>query len=206
MYVFRRSLHQGMLINRNDSWKWQDLNQVSCIRDSLMDLSHLWCSARVVEELLVDIPDLGYFFFVVKAKESLDAMLSSILIRLATVQERSKILVDAYHSDKNKGNPSLSSLCEYVKEMLAVPRNVFLVIDALDEHPPPRDKLLRFLTNLSRDHHGQLRLLVTSRNESDIRHYMEGIGTVEVDLSKELEQKEDIRKYITHVLQSDQPF
>ncbi len=90
--------------------------------------------------------------------------------------------------------------------MLAVPGNVILVIDALDEHPAPRDELLRFLAKLSRDHHHHLHLLVTSRDEPDIRTVMKDIRAIEVDLNEAAEQQEDIQKYVTSVLELDEPF
>ena len=210
MYVFSCSVNA--ILSRNNSGSWQNHNQVPSSCDSLTLLSYLlvWRSACVVDKLLhdVDIPDLAYFFFVMKsgAKESLDGMLSSILIQLATLPERHKVLCDAYDSDKHIGTPSRSSLLTYFDRMLEVPGNVSLVIDALDEHPAPRDELLRFLANLSRNRHDHLRFLVTSRNESDIYPVMRDIGAIEVNLSKALEQKEDMHNYITSVLKSDEPF
>jgi hypothetical protein len=90
--------------------------------------------------------------------------------------------------------------------MLAVPGDVILVIDALDEHPAPRKELLEFLATLSRDHHNHLRLLVTSRSESDIDTAMKAISATEIDISKASEQKRDIYKYITSVIESDKHF
>ncbi|KAJ7833352.1 hypothetical protein B0H14DRAFT_3710791 [Mycena olivaceomarginata] len=141
-------------------------------------------SAYVVNELLCSIPDLAYFFFRVKAKEDLEGMLSSTLLQLASGQERHKILQDAYNSDRCKGPPSRSSLLAYFKRMLTVPHHLVLIIDALDEHPKPRN----------------------DRDEPDICACLHNIGAVEVDLNRELNQKDDLRKYITGVLQSDEPF
>ncbi|KAJ7831823.1 hypothetical protein B0H14DRAFT_2804100 [Mycena olivaceomarginata] len=129
-------------------------------------------SACVVEELLHSIPDLAYFFFGLKAKESLDGMLSSTLLQLAS------------------GPPSRSSLLTYFEMMLKVPRDLVLVVDALDEHPRPRNRLLEFLTGLSRNHH--IRLLVASRDEDDIRAAMQDIDAAEIDLNGESKQKEDL--------------
>ncbi|KAJ7292240.1 hypothetical protein C8J57DRAFT_1589527, partial [Mycena rebaudengoi] len=105
-----------------------------------------------------------------------------------------------------KGLPPRVSLFTYVEKMLAVPLDVTLVVDALDEHPVPRDELLKFLTKLSRDHRDHVRLLVTSRDEADIHAAMTSMGASEVDLSTEVRQREDIYKYVTSVLQSDEPF
>ncbi|KAJ7796027.1 hypothetical protein B0H14DRAFT_3552631 [Mycena olivaceomarginata] len=163
-------------------------------------------SAYLVDELLHSIPDLGYFFFRVKVREDLEGMLSSTLLQLASGQERHKILLDAYNSDKCKGPPSCSMLLTYFKRMLTVPHNLVLVIDALDEHPKPRDELLGFLSELIQNHHNHIHLLVASRDEPDIRAGLQDIGAVEVDLNKESNQKNDLYKYITRVLQSDEPF
>jgi hypothetical protein len=133
-------------------------------------------------------------------------MLSSTLIQLATLPERNKILSDAYDSDKHIGTPSRLSLIKYFERMLEVPGDVILVIDALDEYPAPREDCLRFLVDLSNKHHDRLHLLVTSRNEPDIRTAMKGISAIDIDLSEASEQKKDIHDYITGVLESDQPF
>ncbi|KIJ34077.1 hypothetical protein M422DRAFT_70295 [Sphaerobolus stellatus SS14] len=169
-------------------------------------------SAYIGDKLLHDdkVSELAYFFFDKngneKAKEDLSGLLSSLLLQLATRQERHKILYAAYQSDRHKGTPARSSMLEYFDKVLAVPGNVILIIDALDEHRDPRDKLLRFLTDLSCGRHDRLRILVTSRDEADIRAAMEDIGAIEFDLSIALKQKEDIRKYVTDVLHSVEPF
>ncbi|KAJ7926544.1 hypothetical protein B0H13DRAFT_2313440 [Mycena leptocephala] len=135
-------------------------------------------TACVVGELLSTIPDLAYFFFGMKAKESLDGMLDA----------------------------SRFSLLKYVERMLELPRTIFLIVDALDEHPLPRNQLLEFLTGLSRNHSDRIHPLVVSRYESDVCAAMKGIGAAEVDLDMELKQQEDICKYVTGVLQSNEPF
>ncbi|KAJ7828666.1 hypothetical protein B0H14DRAFT_2594517 [Mycena olivaceomarginata] len=149
--------------------------------------------AWVVKTLLRDIPDLGFFFFTTQAKESLEGMLSSTLLQLASGQagqERRKILLQVYTSDKHMGTPDLAALLAYFKMILEVPRDLVLVVDALDEHPRPRDQLLRFLTNLSRNH--RVRMLVASRAEDDIRVAMQNIGATEVDLYRQGKQREDV--------------
>jgi hypothetical protein len=82
-----------------------------------------------------------------RTKETLDGMLSSVLLQLASGKERHKILLDAYNSDMHMGPPFCSSLLTYFERMLAVPSNVILIVDALDEHSIPHNVLLRFLTN-----------------------------------------------------------
>ncbi|KAJ7833345.1 hypothetical protein B0H14DRAFT_2306954, partial [Mycena olivaceomarginata] len=157
-------------------------------------------------EVVYSIPDLSYFFFRVKAKEDLEGMLSSTLLQLACGPERHKILRDAYNSDGCKGPPSRSSLLTYFKMMLTVTHDLVLVIDALDEHSKPRDEFFRFLTGLIQSHHNHIHLFIASRDEPDIRACLQDIGAVEVDLNRELNQKDDLCKYITGVLQLDSPF
>lgn len=57
---------------------------------------------------------------------------------------------------------------------------------------------------LARNHH--IRLLVASRDEVDIRAALQDIHAAEIDLNGESKQKEDLFKYITGVLHSDEPF
>ncbi|KAJ7878312.1 hypothetical protein B0H14DRAFT_1646269 [Mycena olivaceomarginata] len=77
---------------------------------------------------------------------------------------------------------------------------------AVDEHPKPRDQLLEFLTGLLIKYPDCIRLLVSSRDEPDIRVAMEKVTAAEVDLNRQLKQNEDMCKYITEVLQSRLPF
>ncbi|KAJ7021272.1 hypothetical protein C8F04DRAFT_1241481 [Mycena alexandri] len=161
-------------------------------------------SARLVDKLLSDIPDLAYFFFVVKNKETMDAMLASTLLQLATDGARHKILLDTYEGNKHKGPPSLQSLLNCFERMLEVPRDLVLVLDALDEHRKPRDQLLDFLQNLSQK--DNVRLLVASRNEHDICTVMQTIPAAEINLNEESKQKEELCDYITKVLESEKPF
>jgi hypothetical protein len=81
-----------------------------------------------------------------------------------------------------------SSLLSYLERMLRIPGKVVFIIDALDEHPTPPDELLGLLASLN--HRLHLRLLVTIRDEPDIRTAMKGIGAIEFDLGKAPEQKE----------------
>jgi hypothetical protein len=90
--------------------------------------------------------------------------------------------------------------------MLTVPRDLVLIIDALDEHPKPHDELLRFLTELIQSHHNHIHLFIASRDEPDVRICLQDISVFEVDLNRELNQKYDLCKYITGVLQLDEPF
>jgi hypothetical protein len=62
------------------------------------------------------------------------------------------------------------------------------------------------LTGLIQSHHNHIHLFIASRDEPDIRACLQDIGAVEVDLNRELNQKDDLCKYITGVLQLDSPF
>jgi hypothetical protein len=157
----------------------------------------------VVDKLLGTIPDLAYYFFVIKDKDTLDGMLASALVQLATDAGRHKILADTYNTDKHRGPPSLQSLLNCFEKMLEVPRDLVLVLDALDEHPQPRVQLLRFLISISQKDH--VRLLVVSRNEDDIRAAMQSLRAAEIDLKNELKQKEELYNYITAAL-LEEPF
>jgi hypothetical protein len=86
---------------------------------------------------------------------------------------------------------------------------VYLIMDALDECPDhygvpsPRGKVLELVKGLVALHLPNLRLLVTSRPESDIRAVLDPLTCTSLSLHDQEGQKRDIVDYINHVIDSE---
>lgn len=196
-----------MLIRRNNSGDRKECPLVCRLQRAFCKFTYVLRSAYIVETLEgdADAQGLAYFFFVSRGqderKKNLDGMLSTFLLQLATVcPERHKMLCDIYDSDPRHPQPSNSSLRKYFHKMLAVPGRlkITLVIDALDEYLGDGETMFTTLSEAAG--HPNIRILVTSRNEPDIRVTMERIGAAQVNFGDSLEQREDIRKYINGVV------
>ncbi|KAH9178001.1 hypothetical protein EDB89DRAFT_1819122, partial [Lactarius sanguifluus] len=154
-----------------------------------------------------------YFDFKDKAKQDSRALLSSLLVQLS---DQSHIFCDtlfSLYSAHKRGSeqPTTNSLSQCLKHMLTTARLVpiYLVLDALDECPygsglpSPRETLLDLVDKLVGLRLPTLRLCVTSRPEFDIRTALKPLATQQVSLHDESGQTQDIRNYVTDVVQSD---
>jgi hypothetical protein len=95
--------------------------------------------------------------------------------------------------------------------MLSIPdpRQIYLVIDALDECPDssgipsPRERVLQFLKELVEHDLSNLHICVTSRPEIDIREVLDPLTSSPVSLHDQSGQKKDIVDYVRSMVYSD---
>jgi len=80
-------------------------------------------------------------------------------------------------------------------------QQVYIIIDSLDECSE-RVKLLDWIADITGWKMGKLHLLVTSREERDIKHRMELLGASSITVGGE-SVAGDIEKYINQVLEDD---
>jgi hypothetical protein len=98
-----------------------------------------------------------------------------------------------------------------LKDILGLPGRapVYLIVDGLDECPntsalpSPREKVLMLLQDLTNSQLPNLRICVTSRPEIDIKDVLEPLAFHSISLHEESGQTEDIKKYITSVVNTD---
>jgi len=158
---------------------------------------------------------MAYFYFDFRDvnKQGLRDLVCSLLIQLsAHSAPRCDILSDLYLDyDGGKMQPSDIDLAECLKKILALPNQhpTYLIIDALDESPntpgipPPRERVLRLVKELSEICVPNLHICVTSRPEIDIRMVLEPLTSRRVSLHDQNGQKEDIVDYVRSVVYSD---
>lgn len=146
----------------------------------------LYHSSTVIDHLETDqshtILAYHYFDFRDSAKQTFSGLLASLLLQLAQ-QSRvcHELLKQLRLSASGHGRPDDRKLLGSLETMLDVCGPVFIVVDALDEcTEAERDHALPRLRQLVRP---RLHLLVTSRPESDIKHYMKTLELATHSLS-----------------------
>ena len=158
---------------------------------------------------------MAYFFFDFKdtGKQDSRGLLSSILHQLCEQSLACLDILSRLYSTHHDGSeqPNDDTLRQCLKDMLTnagqVP--IYLVVDALDESPDThgvpssRRKVLDLVKELVGLKRPNLRLLVTSRDEMDIRTVLQPLARTSLSLHDQKGQNEDIVDYVTSVISSD---
>ena len=157
---------------------------------------------------------MAYFYFDFKdlRKQTCHDLLLSLVSQLSN---RSSPCCDILHHvyeahEKGARQPSDDTLKECLKQMLRLPgqRQIFIVLDALDEcpdsftFPSPRDEVLQLVKELVDLHLPELHICATSRPEVDIRAVLQPLAFRSVSLHDENGQKADIADYVRNVVNS----
>jgi hypothetical protein len=160
---------------------------------------------------------LAYFYFDFKdeGKKCLRALLSSLLDQLSDQSDQFRDVLRKLFSEHRDGSkkPHNDALLQCLKDMLTIAQSVpiYFVVDALDECPndsgdllsrSPRGKVLSAVEELVELRLPNLRLVITSRPELDIRTILKPLETQEISLHGESGQNRDINSYVTFVVQS----
>jgi hypothetical protein len=160
--------------------------------------------------------NMAYFAFDTKnnhRQTHLD-MIHSLLTQLAARSNHCCDLLSYLYSAHNRGRqkPTGAVLAECLKDMVSSPNQnqVYIVIDAIDDCPnssgvsSPREKVLEVLEKLVRLRLPNLQICVTSRHELDIQTVLDPLQSFSLSLHDQEGQRNDIRKYIKYVVDSDQ--
>ena len=157
---------------------------------------------------------MAYFYFDFKdlRKQSCHELLLSLVSQLSNRSGSCCDILHPVHEAHEKGarQPSDDTLKECLKQMLKLPgqRQIFIVLDALDEcpdsftFPSPRDEVLQLVKELVDLHLPQLHICATSRPEVDIRAVLQPLAFRSVSLHDESGQKADIADYVRTVVNS----
>lgn len=119
-------------------------------------------------------PKIGvaFFFFTFndEGKQSASAMLRALILQLSSQQDSHGAL-SHLHSSYRHASPPDEALLGCLHQLVRVFRNVYILVDALDESPRSkhREMLLQVLEDMRAWEEPGLHLLITSRTEIDIR-------------------------------------
>jgi ankyrin repeat domain-containing protein 50 len=120
---------------------------------------------------------IAFFFFTFNdsSKQDTSAMLRALILQLSSQLNDNHLLLSQLHNTYRNSMPPdealLNCLCQLVQSF----ENVYILLDALDESPRDkhRGEMLQALVNLRALSEPGLHLLVTSREEPDIRNELE---------------------------------
>jgi hypothetical protein len=139
-------------------------------------------------------------------------LLSSLLVQLCDQSHHFWGLLSRLYDTHNDGTeqPTEDKLMKCLKDMLNLDERlpVYIIIDALDECPntpptsSPRGKVLDLLEDLVKSHFSRVHILVTSRDEHDIRHAFQSLPSLHITLHDQGGQKDDIINYVKFMTHS----
>jgi hypothetical protein len=158
---------------------------------------------------------IGHFYFNFRDtnKQHWRGLIPSLLTQLSSRPGPCSDILSRLYSNHDSGarQPSDDLLFNCLEEMLTLPdqRQIYLIIDALDESPStsgipsPRESVLQFVKDLVDLRLPNLHICVTSRPEIDVRNVLEPLTPCRISLHRQSGQKKDIEDYIRSVVYSD---
>jgi len=171
-----------------------------------------------LQKMIVSVPHassnpiLLYFFFDFRdvKKQSLEEMALSLAYQMYSQDENFQHPLDSLLKACDNGyrKPSTASLLEIILEtLLSIDRQVFVILDALDECAIPRRELLAWIEKVAESSSEGVNVLVTSRKEPDIDSVLGRPRLMDQNIAVQTDVvDEDIRAYIIHRLRTDSGF
>jgi Ankyrin repeats (3 copies)/NACHT domain len=169
-------------------------------------------SSAIIQNILQDCHDdptkvvaYWYFAFNDSQKQTADLMVKSLITQLSQCCIEIPTALKSLYSSSSDGErqPSLDALLQVLRQMIQDFPASFVVLDALDECND-RVELLQILETMAGWQLESLHVIVTSRNEADIRASMDCHipGDSKVSLQSKLVDG-DICNYVLHRLSHD---
>ena len=145
-----------------------------------------------------------YFSFSDEAKQDDNSMLRTLLLQLSVQVQDGERDLEKLHALHKSGSPPVDALLETLRCFLEGLHDTYILLDALDESPRDckREGVLRVIQVIRSWSIPGIHLLVTSRNELDIR---ESLGpSRDQDLSlRNSGTDRDIANFVSYQLKND---
>lgn len=155
-----------------------------------------------------DQPSVGigffYFSFTDESKKDSSGMLRALLLQLSAQLEEGEKDLQELHMLYNSGTPPVDSLLNSLRQTICKFSATYILLDALDESPryDKREGVLGAVEKIRQWDLPTLHLLVTSRNEFDIRHSLKTSFGQDVSM-KNSDTDIDIENFISYQLSND---
>jgi hypothetical protein len=145
-----------------------------------------------------------YFSFSDKAKQDDNGMLRTLLLQLSVQLQDGERDLEQLHTLYKSGSPPVDALLESLRRFLERFRDAYILLDALDESPrgSKREGVLRAIRVIRSWSIPSIHLLVTSRNELDIRESLDPSRDQDLPM-RNSEVDRDIADLVSHQLKSD---
>ena len=203
------------------SGRWQERPLVSESSHILVLRTYDVHSSTIIKEIETmqksGHASLAVYYYDFKDKKNLKdlcGLLSSVIFQLSKQSDSYHPILSTFYSTHLDGTraPSDDALIRCLMDLLKLPgsRQVYLIVDALDECPStsslssPREELLLLLEKLVDAKFPNLRICVTSRPEFDINTILEPLAFRSVLLHDETGQQKDIRDYIESTVERNE--
>ena len=180
-----------------------------CYIDLYQILTNI-CSSSIIEQMLLqDGPPnrvvVAYFYFTFSdpTKQTCSSVLRSLNLQISAGHPAAGDLLSKLYNDCQNGNrqPTINELTGLLRKMLESLPCTYLLLDALDECTD-REELLCLLKNLKIWAQTNVCILVTSREEKDIRDALNEAATKSISI-RGSGVDADISKYIDERLLGD---
>ena len=198
------------LVKSDKFWKWMaEGNSMMWLNGFAGSGKSVLCSTAiqfVSRRVVFDNVGVAFFYFTFndQSKQDESGMLRALLLQLShQLRDGPADLAQLHHRYKT-GMPPSSVLLDYLRRMVEKFSNLYIVLDALDESPANgrRKYVLDALEAMQNWGVRSLHLLVTSRNESDIRDSLDLTSVQEVDVHNG-EMDRDINDFVSNRLDKD---
>jgi hypothetical protein len=153
---------------------------------------------------------IAFFFFVFddESKQDASAMLRALVLQLSSQLRDNHGLLSRLHDSYRNTTPPDHALVDYLRQLIRMFDHVYILLDALDESPRAkhREDLLRTLVDLRAWSESGLHLLVTSRDEPDIRDMLRnelGASDSEILSMKNESVDRDIAAFVSQHLRDN---
>lgn len=145
-----------------------------------------------------------YFSFNDQSKQNNHGMLCALLLQLSSQTPDGETGLKKLYEAQNSSTPTVNVLLDALRVVLSRFDKVFILLDAIDESPREgeRESVLEGIDIIRKWDLPSLHLLVTSRNEFDIRESFK--PSLDEDLSMKNEEVDrDISNFISDQLKDD---
>jgi len=181
---------------------------IGCYVFVFIDLSSFVIIERLLADQSLSVPVVHFYFdFRKDQNQTVLALLSSLVFQLSTRSPAlNQILLATRKKYSSALAPTSTILSHCLESLLRACNGAFIIIDAIDEchELGLHQELFSALQSILRLEINNIRILVTSRNEPEIRAVMEPLATHQIFLQDIQGHHADLSSYIRHCL--SEPF
>ncbi|CAJ2511381.1 Uu.00g070060.m01.CDS01 [Anthostomella pinea] len=151
---------------------------------------------------------IAFFFFAFndESKQDASALFRALILQLSMQLDNHNDL-SRLHGSYRHASPPDEALLGCLHQLIKAFQDVYILVDALDESPrnKHREVILQVIKDMRRWKESGLHLLVTSRNEVDIREELEAKPKETIEM-KNIEVDRDIAIFVAQNLQNNRRY
>ncbi|KAK7414588.1 hypothetical protein QQZ08_012523 [Neonectria magnoliae] len=146
----------------------------------------------------------SFFTFNDEGKQDVSAMLRALVLQLSSQLDDRHAFLSRLHDSYRNASPPDPALLDCLQQLVRAFKDVYIVLDALDESPRDnhREAMLQVLAELRAWTEPSLHLLVSSRDEVDVREELAALPE-EIIKMKNDSVDEDIASFISQHLRTN---